>query len=73
MRLAENEERIFELQLNATELNICQSYDFLNGMSQNSHMTLFVRFFQSSGSTNVETSQLTPDNFCDARWNLSRN
>lgn len=73
MWLVENEERIFELQLNERELNICQSHDFLNGMSQSSHMTLFVKFFQSSGYTNVETSALTPDNFCAAEWRLSRN
>lgn len=73
MWLVENEERIFELQLNERELNICQSHDFLNGMSQSSHMTLFVKFFQSSGYTNVATSALTPDNFCAAEWRLSRN
>lgn len=73
MWLVENEERIFELQLNERELNICQSHGFLNGMSQNSHMTLFVKFSQNPEYTNVETSALTPDNFCDAIWKLSRN
>ena len=73
MWLVENEERIFELQLNERELNICQSHDFLNGMNQDSHMTLFVKFSQNPEYTNVETSELTPDSFCEAnfKWNRS--
>jgi len=47
MQLVENEERIFEIQLNKTELNILKKNGFLNDINQNSNLTLFLTFFSN--------------------------
>ena len=63
MWLVENEKRIFELKLSNIELEIFHQHGFFNDMSQDSNLTLFIKFFLDKWNMSFETSYITPNNF----------